>query len=72
MNPTQKAETVFRLAVDIRTLMKMLCSGQVTAERVAEEAGATVKIGRRRLYNVHKVQEYLDRISGGDKDGQDI
>lgn len=37
--------------------------GKNTMRKLAEEAGAVVKIGRRWLFNVAKVDEYMDNLS---------
>lgn len=50
-------------AVDIKGLQSLLSCGRPTAETIAHDAGARVQIGKRVLYNVHKVQEYLDEIA---------
>lgn len=50
-------------AVDTAQLQGMLNSGRKTAVEIGTAAGAKIKIGRRVLWNVRKVQEYLDAIS---------
>ena len=50
-------------AVDLKGLQTILSCGRKTAETIAHDAGARVQIGKRVLYNVHKVQEYLDEIA---------
>lgn len=52
-----------RRAVNAIELQSMLGCGRATAVKIAEAAGARIKIGRRVLYNVGKVQAYLDQIS---------
>lgn len=52
------------MAVDSPGLQQLLGCGRGTAEAISSAAGASMKIGGRRLHNVKKVQEYLDRISG--------
>lgn len=49
--------------VDIQELQILLCSGSVTARRIGIEAEAVVRVGRRVLYNVSKIQKYLDAVS---------
>lgn len=48
-----------KLLIDIKGLQETLSVGQAVAKRVGEESGAKVKLGRRTLYNVEKLQEYL-------------
>ena len=52
-----------KLAVDIVGLQGALGTGKATARRIAEEAGAVLTFGRRRLYNLRKVADYLDQVS---------
>ena len=37
--------------------------GQMTARKIAEDAGARITIGRRVLYSVQKVEKYLEAIA---------
>ena len=46
-----KNSTVERITVDIKQLTEMLSVGRNTALAIAEEAGAGIKFGRRKLYN---------------------
>ena len=52
-----------RQAVDTKELQKMIGAGYKTAVKIGTEAGARIKIGRRVLWNVGKIQKYLDMIS---------
>ena len=52
-----------RQAVDTKELQAMLMSGRRTAVRIGTAAGARIQVGRRVLWNVKKVQEYIDSIS---------
>ena len=54
-----------RLAVDTGELSAMLCCGRDTAVKIGSEAGARIKIGKRVLWNVAKVQAFLDEIAEG-------
>lgn len=45
-------------------LMQYLGSGRATAERIARLAGARIEIGGRVLYNLSKIDNYLDSVSG--------
>ena len=47
-----KNSTVERITVDIKQLTEMLSVGRNTALAIAEEAGAGIKFGRRKLYSV--------------------
>ena len=54
-----KNNTVERITVDIKQLTEMLSVGSNTALAIAEEAGAGIKFGRRKLYSVERIKEYM-------------
>ena len=51
------------ITIDIHTLMSMLGVGRNTALMVADEAGAVLHIGSRKLYNVEKIKAYIDKLT---------
>ena len=51
------------LTVDTVGLQGILGSGRRTAVDIGMAAGAKVTVGRRVLWNVSKIQKYLDEIS---------
>ena len=51
------------IAVDINGLQELLGVGKNTANRIGKEAGAVIYIGRRKLFNLSKVQAFLDQVS---------
>lgn len=53
-------ETTNKGAIDITELMEYLSVGRQSADKVGKEAGAIIRIGRRKLFNVKKIQAYLD------------
>ena len=53
-----------KILVDIKGLKSILSCGSPTAYEIADRAGASVKIGKRRLYNVRKIEEYLEAAAG--------
>lgn len=63
MNKTKAIETTEKLTIGINELQNMLSLGRNTADEVGKKAGAVVRIGRRKLYNVKKIQAYLDAHS---------
>ncbi len=64
MNATNRVEsTTDRRTVDTAGLQAMLSSGRKTAVEIGIAAGARIQVGRRVLWNVKKVQQYLDAIS---------
>lgn len=50
--------------VDTQDLQALLCVGRQTAVRIDTSANARVQVGKRVLWNVGKVQKYIDEISG--------
>ena len=63
MLQTKQRETNRKLAVDIEGLAAMLSCGQATARKIGEDARARILIGRRVLYSVNKVEQYLDLMA---------
>ena len=65
MQKTKVSENVVseRITVNAETLASMFDCGRATAVKIGEDAHAKIKIGRRVLYNVSKIQKYLDSIS---------
>lgn len=59
------------ITVDIHTLMYMLGVGRNTALKVADEAGANLHIGSRKLYNVDKIKAYIDKLTEAEKNKED-
>lgn len=51
------------IAIDTVDLQEMLGCGTHTARMIGEQAGARIQIGRRVLWNVSKIQAYLNTIS---------
>lgn len=60
MNKTTYHDTTDKMAVDINGLQAMLSIGRNTAAEIGEKAGAVIRIGRRKLFNVKKIQAYID------------
>lgn len=48
------------ITVNIAQLKAMLGCGTQTANKVAKEAGAVIRLGRRVLYSVPKIERYID------------
>ncbi len=64
MRATQKREMVInQVAVTTENLQNILDCGRPTAVEIGTLAKARVEIGRRVLWNVSKVQKYLDSIA---------
>ena len=65
MRKTNTSENDNKIAVDINGLQSLLSVGRRTAERIGLESGAVIKIGRRTIYNVSKVESYLNQKTEG-------
>lgn len=66
MNKTHKDNNILpfgKSSVDTRELQAMLSCGRVTAVEIGNNANARIQIGRRVLWNVRKINAYLDSIS---------
>ncbi len=64
MRKTKKQECKApKLLVDTEELKQMLCAGRAVTVRIGTDAEAKVQSGRRVLWNVKKVQKYIDMIS---------
>lgn len=64
MRATPKREMVInQVAVTTENLQNILDCGRPTAVEIGTLAKARVEIGRRVLWNVSKVQKYLDSIA---------
>lgn len=53
------------ITVGIKDLMAILGVGRNKAYMIGKEAGAEVKLGRRCVYNVKKIEAYLDDMARG-------
>ena len=63
MNATRKTTTPKKITVTTDELREMLGCGRESAVRLGESAEARVKIGRRVLWNLSKIQSYIDNMS---------
>lgn len=63
MRETKNRDSDNKIAVDIEGLSAMLSCGNATAKKIGEDARARIVVGRRVLYSIHKVEEYLNNIS---------
>lgn len=66
MRATRKNDMIHncdKLAVDTNGLQSLLDCGRSTAVEIGGQAGARIEVGKRLLWNVSKIQMYLDSIS---------
>ena len=57
---TKKTQDKDRVLVDITDLTRLLSCGTKSAKKIAEEAGAVVSVGRRKLYAINKIKRHLE------------
>lgn len=60
----RKPEVKDVISTDITGLQSMTGLGRNTAAKIGEEADAVIRIGRRKLYNVDKIKQYLNSKTG--------
>ena len=58
-----KVASINNLTVDTAGLQSLLSAGYPTAVEIGMATGAKITVGRRVLWNVSKIQKYLDEIS---------
>lgn len=64
MNKTRQFQTDKQLTTDINGLQAMLGgTGRQTAKEIAQAAGAVLTIGRRKLYHIPKIENYLSNLT---------
>lgn len=63
MKKEKKETQEQQLAVSTEGLMQLVQAGRHTAVEIGLAAGARIQIGRRVLWNVARVQRYLDTIA---------
>lgn len=56
-----------KVMVDIEELSTMLSVGKRTADKIGHDAGAVVRIGKRKLYKTAEVIKYVDTYLGEDE-----
>ena len=72
MRKTTTTPVTERITVDVDQLQKMLSIGRANAYKIGEDAGAIIRIGRRKLFNVRKIQEYMDSLSEGRREDEGV
>ncbi len=60
MNRTQYNAAAEKTLVDIEGLKSMLSLGRASAEKIAAESNAIIRVGRRKLYKVDRIKTYLE------------
>lgn len=57
IDPTVLADKAY---INLEELQTFLSLGRCTADALGREAGAIRKIGRRKIYSVEKIKEYIE------------
>jgi hypothetical protein len=55
-----------KITIDTGELQQVLSCGRATAVDIGTKAGARIQIGKRVLWNVDRLKNYLDSISEGE------
>lgn len=58
-----EARNIDKICVTTDDLQDLLDCGRVTAVQIGEQAGARIEIGKRLLWNVSKIQLYIDMLA---------
>lgn len=58
----RKYDSDEKITVDIKELSARLSVGLGTAKQIATDAGAVIRIGRRNLYNIRLIDEYMYKM----------
>ena len=51
------------ITVDLNGLRTLTSLGKYSARSIAEEAGAVIKIGKRTIFSVDKIRQYMNDIA---------
>lgn len=63
MLATKKTESGTKITVDTVGLQELLGCGRMAALEIGERAGAKIKIGRRTLWSVRKIMDFIDSVA---------
>ena len=62
MNKRKNNMDCKKLTVDVNELAQMCSVGIATARKIGEDAGAVIHLGRRIVYSVKKVEDFLEAM----------
>ena len=63
MNPRRRTRTEAKRYVDIKELQEIISLGKANCMKIGSDAGAVIRIGRRTLYNIDKILDYMDSVA---------
>lgn len=58
-----EARNIDKICVTTESLQDLLDCGRATAVEIGRQAGARIEVGKRLLWNVSKIQSYIDSLS---------
>lgn len=58
-----EARNIDKICVTTESLQDLLDCGRATAVEIGGQAGARIEVGKRLLWNVSKVQSYIDSLA---------
>lgn len=58
-----ETRNIDKICVTTEGLQDLLDCGRVTAVQIGGQAGARIEVGKRLLWNVSKVQSYIDSLA---------
>lgn len=62
MNKKAEQEKAVRF-VSVKGLQNYCSVGKTTAEKIGKESGALIKIGRRCVYDLTKIDSYMEQLA---------
>ncbi len=63
MYAIKKTTDVKKILINVSDLQEMLCVGKNTAYQIGKDAGAVCRIGKRMLFNVEKINAYINALT---------
>lgn len=63
MKKANTMESGSKITVSTENLAKMLDCGRATAVKIGMAAGARVQVGKRVLFKMDKIEEYLNKLA---------
>lgn len=63
MKKANTMESGSKITVSTENLAKMLDCGRATAVKIGMAAGARVQVGKRVLFKMDKIEEYLNKLT---------
>ena len=68
MKQTEFKQNVSPITCDMKTLQEITGLGRQSLDIIGKEAKARIKVGRRTLYLVSKIEEYLYKLAENEEE----